>query len=194
MCTAPSSRGTALISSVSTSSAATGTTANSSTLRIKNDQGQKDRQLSKGFLTLNGASRSSCGEMKVESNSLDTRLGTMEVMFVVTKRAVEAAISVELLNTGEFCGEIGARTSSIQESVVLHDSKKVAGGAIMTCNGGGAIQLLRRVVAVSLKEKLEVTAKTGDGENKSTVWFTPRASGGDEVEIVCGPIKMLVKG
>ncbi|CAL4941800.1 unnamed protein product [Urochloa decumbens] len=160
-------------------------------LKIKDDQGQNDKQLSKGFLTLEGPPRSLWDKMKVESDSLDTELGTVELMFAVVNRAVEATISIEVIQ-GEFYGNITACTTSIQKSIVLHDSK-LAGA--MTYNGTVAIQLqlLRHVVAVSLKEKLEVTAQTAGGESKSTIEFTPRASSGDEGCITCGPIVMLVK-
>nr|CAB3494587.1 unnamed protein product [Digitaria exilis] len=157
-------------------------------LKIKGDQGP-DKQLSKGFLTVAGAHRSLSDKMKVESNSLDSRHGTTEMMFAVVKRAVEATISIEVLQ-GEFYGEITACTTSIQKSLVLHDSKRAG---TMTCYGKGPIQLLRPIVAVSLKEKLEVSAQTDSGKPKCTIVFTPRASGEDKDEITCGIIKMLVK-
>ncbi|CAN6305210.1 unnamed protein product [Urochloa humidicola] len=159
-------------------------------LKIKNDQGQNDTQLSKGFLTLEGATRSPWDKMKLESNSLDTGLGNVELMFAVVTCAVEATISIEVTQE-EFYGNITACTTSILKSLLLHDSK-LAGA--MTYNSTGAIQLhlLRPVVAVSLKEKLAVTAQIGGDETKS-IEFTPRASDGDEEYIRFGPIEMLVK-
>ncbi|KAL6635419.1 hypothetical protein ACP70R_028090 [Stipagrostis hirtigluma subsp. patula] len=160
-------------------------------LKMKGDQGQNDKQLSNGFLTLDGIPRSSSDDMVVECDSIDTKLCTVEVTFAAVKRAVEATIAIEVLQ-GEFYGEITACTTTIQNSLVLHDSK-VAG--VMTCDGKRVVQLLRHIVAVSLKEKLKVTAvaETGGGRIESTVEFTPRASGGDGEEISCGSIKMIVK-
>ncbi|CAN6318493.1 unnamed protein product [Urochloa humidicola] len=160
-------------------------------LKIKNDQGKNDTQLSKGFLILEGATRDPWDKMKVESKSLDTGLGNAELMFAVVTYAVEATISIEVTQ-GEFYGNITACTTSILKSLLLHDSK-LAGA--MSYDGTGAIQLhlLRPVVAVSLKEKLAVTAQTGGGETRNTIEFTPRASGEDEDYIRCGPIEMLVK-
>nr|CAB3499535.1 unnamed protein product [Digitaria exilis] len=140
-------------------------------LKIKGDQGP-DKQLSKGFLTA-GARRSLSDKMKVESNSLDSRHGTTEMMFAVVKRAVEATISTEVLQ-GEFYGEITACTTSIQKSIVLHDFKRAG---MMTCYGTGPIQLLRPIVAVSLKEKLEVSAQTDFGKPKCTIVFTVYSEG-----------------
>ncbi|CAL4941798.1 unnamed protein product [Urochloa decumbens] len=147
-------------------------------LKIKDDQGQNDKQLSKGFLTL-----------KSPPSSLWDKM-TVELMFAVVNRAVEATISIEVIK-GEFYGIITACTTSIQKSLVLHDSK-LAGTMTYDGTGGVQLQLLRRIVAVSLKEKLEVTAADGS-DTKSTIEFTPRASSGDENYITCGPIKMLVK-
>ncbi|KAF8672621.1 hypothetical protein HU200_049311 [Digitaria exilis] len=176
MCTAPSLRGTALISSASIffrcdkkhcqllsseedlllltgpkrGLALLDVVYFEMDLKIKGDQGP-DKQLSKGFLTA-GARRSLSDKMKVESNSLDSRHGTTEMMFAV----------------------ITACTTSIQKSIVLHDFKRAG---MMTCYGTGPIQLLRPIVAVSLKEKLEVSAQTDFGKPKCTIVFTVYSEG-----------------
>ena len=62
----------------------------------------------------------------------------------------------------------------------------------MASDAKGAIQLLRRVVSVCLKEKLVVTIAARTGV-KSTIKFTPRVNGGDENEVTCGSIKMVFK-
>ncbi|KAL6633367.1 hypothetical protein ACP70R_026038 [Stipagrostis hirtigluma subsp. patula] len=160
-------------------------------LKIKGNQGQKDKQFSKGFLTLDGIPRNYWDKMVVECDSLDTKLSTVEVTFAVVTCAVEATVAIEVLQ-GEFHGKITACTATIRNTLVLHDSKVAS---VFTCNGKTVVQLLRNVVAVSLKEKLEVTvvAKTGGGKFRSTVELTPRDNGRDEREITCGSIKMLVK-
>jgi hypothetical protein len=155
-------------------------------LMIKGDQGQKDKQLTKGYLAVAGAPRRDRDELKVESDSLDIgKHGTVELMFAAVDFAVEAAMSIQVIQ-GEFHGEITACTTSIQKSILLHDSK-------ITCwDGTGPIQLMRNVVAVSLNEKLQVTAQTSCGRT-NTIEFTPQASGGDLDCITCGPIEMHVE-
>ncbi|CAN6238401.1 unnamed protein product [Urochloa humidicola] len=139
-------------------------------LKVK-DHGGQDRQLSKGVLDINGIARRSLEKCEVvESESLATRLSTVDLMYAVVKCAVEAAISI-VVRPGDFDGEITAHTTSIQNRLVLYDSKmagdmtcdgnsKIAGD--MTCDGNGAIQLMRPVVSVYLKDKLIIAAKTGD--------------------------------
>ncbi|TVU18254.1 hypothetical protein EJB05_34343, partial [Eragrostis curvula] len=160
-------------------------------LKIKSGQGKNDRQLSNGFLTLDAVARTSWDKMKVETDSLDTKLGVLEVTYAIVKRAVEATIAIEVVE-GEFYGKITACTTNIRNCMVLHDSNVAD---VITCDGKRVVQMLRPTVAVFVKEKLEVTgvAQTGVGEVESTINFTPRASGVDEDEITCGSVKMLVK-
>ena len=160
-------------------------------LKIKGDQGQKDKQFVNGFLTLDLSPRLGWDKTKVETDSLDSKLGVLEVTFVVVHLAVEATIAIEVLE-GEFDGKITACTTTIKNCLVLHDSKEAS---VITCDGKRLVQMLRSVVAVSVKEKLEVTAvaHTGVGEVESSITFTPRASGVDEDEITHGSVKMLVK-
>ncbi|PUZ75725.1 hypothetical protein GQ55_1G228700 [Panicum hallii var. hallii] len=157
-------------------------------LKIKGGPGrQKNKQLSKGLLTLDG--RPAVLEDRVVGRgSFDTRLSKVVITYAVVKRAIEATIAIEVLQ-GRFSGLITACTTSIKNSIVLHDSKVTK---VMASDSKGAIELLQRVVSVSLKEKLVVTiaARTG---LKSTIKFTPRVNGGDENEVTCGSIKMRVK-
>ncbi|GJN36343.1 hypothetical protein PR202_gb25192 [Eleusine coracana subsp. coracana] len=112
------------------------------------------------------------------------------------KDAVEATLAIEVLQ-GEFYGKITACTSSIpSSSILLHDSSKVAGNCAMICGGKRVIKLLRRVVAVCLKEKLQVTpvAQIGtDVQCEGTIAFTPSLHGGDKGEISVGATKMVVE-
>lgn len=160
-------------------------------LKIKGVGGQRDKQLSKGYLTLDGIQSRYLNEMAVDRRVLNTRLSKVAITYAVVKYAVEATFAVEVVQ-GRFYGEITACTSSIRDSIVLHDSRL----AEATDAGKGVIQLLRRVVAVHVKEKLIVTvvAWTGDGKTKSTTTkFTPGLNGADEKEISCGFMKMRVK-
>ncbi|WVZ95782.1 hypothetical protein U9M48_041505 [Paspalum notatum var. saurae] len=158
-------------------------------LRINRGRWHKDEQLSEGLLTLDGRAVRLQDKMVVERDSLDTRLSKVVVTYAVVRHAIEATIAVDVLQ-GRFSGSIAACTTSIRNSIVLHDSKVAER---MAGNANSAIQLLRHVVAVSLKEKLIVTIAARNGD-KSTIKFTPRACGGDEKEVTCGSVKMLVKG
>ncbi|WVZ59426.1 LOW QUALITY PROTEIN: hypothetical protein U9M48_009571, partial [Paspalum notatum var. saurae] len=159
-------------------------------LKIKGDTRQRDKPLSKGYITLYGVSLICQDEMAVETDIIDSRLSDVAITYAVVKRA--ATFAAEVVQ-GSFYGEIAARTTSIRDSIVLYDSKQVTEAMDGNASGRGVIQLMRRVVAVGLKEKLIVTvaARTGDGKTKSmTIRFTPGASGGDEKEISCGFMKM----
>ena len=84
-------------------------------------KGQKDKQFSKGLLTLDG--RPAILEDRVVGRgSLDTRLSKVVITYAVVKRAIEATIAIEVLQ-GRFSGLITACTTSIKNSIVLHDSK-----------------------------------------------------------------------
>ncbi|KAM0839686.1 hypothetical protein ACQ4PT_060154 [Festuca glaucescens] len=157
-------------------------------LKIKCGRGEKDKQFSKGLITLDGRKSRSEEELVVERFSLDSRLSKVVVRYAVVKRAIEATIAIEVLQ-GRFSGSITACTTSIRNSIILHDSKLVK---VMSGNAKGAIQLLRRVVAVCLKEKLILTVAARNGD-KTTIKFTPRVNGADENEVTRGSIKMRVK-
>ncbi|OEL23318.1 hypothetical protein BAE44_0015661 [Dichanthelium oligosanthes] len=162
-------------------------------LKIKGGQRQKDKQLSKGYVTLDGIPLRLEDKMVVERDSLDTKLSKVVVTYAVVKHAVEATFAIEVLR-GRFYGEITACTTSIRKSIVLHDSR--VAGPPMAGNGEGVIQLLRNVVAVCLKEKLivAIAARTGDGKTKSiTIRFTPGVNGGYEKEMTSGSVKKRVK-
>ncbi|GJM94309.1 hypothetical protein PR202_ga10946 [Eleusine coracana subsp. coracana] len=157
-------------------------------LKIKGGRKQKDKQLSKGYVALDGVPRSSKDLNEVERYNLDTMLSKVVLMCAVEKRAVEATIAIEVIQ-GKFSGEITACTSGVRDSILLHDTKMTGDST-----GTGVVQLLRRVVAVGLKEKLILTlARTGACIAKSTMKFTPRVNDRDEKEMACGFVKMRVK-
>jgi hypothetical protein len=161
-------------------------------LKIKGGRRQKDKQLSKGFLTLDGLRLGLQDEIVVESDTLNTKLSKVAITYAGVKNAVEATFAIEVLQ-GRLHGEITACTTSIRDRIVLYDSKVAEP---MTGNGKGIIQMLRNVVAVCLKEKLivTITARNGDGKAKiTTIKFTPGVNGGGEKEITSGSIKMCVK-
>ncbi|TVU43143.1 hypothetical protein EJB05_09585 [Eragrostis curvula] len=150
-------------------------------LKTKDHHGQEVKELSKGLCSVRGIASRDLDKCKIESELLATRLSTVEV---------EATLAIDVLQ-GEFYGKITARTSSIPSSILLHDSKVVG---VMTCDGKRVVQLSRRVVAVCLKDKLEVTAvaQTGDVECEGTIALTPALSGRVEGELAVGSTKMVV--
>ncbi|CAL4903273.1 unnamed protein product [Urochloa decumbens] len=160
-------------------------------LKIKDDgEEQQDRELSKGFVTIDGIARRWLTDCVVESRSLATRLSTVEVVYGVVKDAVEATIAIQVLH-GDFYGEITACTTTIRDCLVLFDSEWNG-----TRAGEGDMQLLRRVVAVYLKESLFLTIADqtiGGDEAEKEIEFTPKVNGGDQDEITVGGATLLVK-
>ncbi|KAJ1261193.1 hypothetical protein BS78_09G009100 [Paspalum vaginatum] len=151
----------------------------------KGDQGQ-DRELSKGIVDIPGTERRVLTKCELESCSLATRLSTVDVVYGVVKDAVEATISIQVLE-GEFFGEITACATSINKRLVLHDSR------LARINSGEkialvVIPLLRSVVAVYVKEKLSlaVAAHTEDGEITVCIDFIPKVNGSSLSEITVG--------
>ena len=101
-------------------------------LKIKGRHGQ-DRELSKGVLFIKGTVHRSLKECKLETNSLSTRLNTVDVTYAVAPIVVEATVAVEVIE-GNFDGRITAHTSSVRKSLVLYDSK-VPGDGHRLCLG-----------------------------------------------------------
>ncbi|CAL5057775.1 unnamed protein product [Urochloa decumbens] len=157
-------------------------------LKVK-DPGGQDRQLSMGVLEIDGIARRRLEKCEVESRSLATRLSTVDLMYAAVKLAVEAAIAIEV-RPGDFNGKITAYTTSVQNRLVLYDSK-VAGD--MTCDENGAVQLMRPVISVCLEDKQIIAAKTGDGKSERAISFTPTENGGSCGEITVAATEMRVK-
>uniref|UniRef100_A0A0D3EKH2 DUF6598 domain-containing protein n=1 Tax=Oryza barthii TaxID=65489 RepID=A0A0D3EKH2_9ORYZ len=180
-------------------------------MKVKGDQQQgcKDKRLSKGLIVLDGVllstNLSDHLRAAVKTATLDRR-STMpcavQVTYAYVTRAVEATVSVELLHDqgggAHFCGEITACTSTIRDSIVLHDSRLLADDGIVA--DGSTVRLLRRVIGVCLDEVLIVTIVAQDGDLakatnycRQTVDFTPCVNGGDEARVVGGVGSFLVK-
>jgi hypothetical protein len=156
-------------------------------LKIKDHQGQQDREFSKGVVTIRGTTHRSLDKCEVEKKSLATRLSTVDVLYAVVIGAVEATLGIRVLK-GKFDGTITAHATSIPKKVMLYDSK-VAGSR--TCDGGG-IRMMRRVMSVYMKDMLMIEVKTGDGKYVRQIEFTPRANNLDEDTIIVGATKMRV--
>ncbi|CAL5060055.1 unnamed protein product [Urochloa decumbens] len=153
-------------------------------LKIKHQQGQ-DREFSKGIITIKGIANRLLKKCEVERESLATRLSTVDVLYAVVLRAVEATIGIRVLK-GKFDGTISAHTTSIRHRVMLYDSK-VAG----TRTGDvGVIRLMRRVVCVYVRDMLIFKVRTSDGKLVRRIDFTPRGNSQDEDTITIGATKM----
>ncbi|TVU18375.1 hypothetical protein EJB05_34466, partial [Eragrostis curvula] len=156
-------------------------------LKIKDHEG-KDRELSKGILTIRGIAGRSLKKCEVERGSIATRLSTVDVLYAVMKRAVEGTIAAKVVK-GEFYGTITAHTTSILNRIVLYDSEVAAA---KTGDDHGVIQLMRSVVSVYVKDMLIIDAKTSAGESVR-LEFTPKGNSGETVPITLGATKMRVK-
>ncbi|CAN6271557.1 unnamed protein product [Urochloa humidicola] len=153
-------------------------------VKIKDHQGH-DKEFSKGVISIRGIAHRLLKECKVERESLSTRLSTVDVLYAVVIDAVEATIAVRVLK-GKFDGTITAHTTSIQERVVLYDSK-VAGTRTADV---GVIRLMRRVVSVYVRDMLIIEVKTGDGKSLWRIDFTPRGNSVVEHTFTVGGTKM----
>ncbi|WVZ73513.1 hypothetical protein U9M48_021812 [Paspalum notatum var. saurae] len=169
-------------------------------LWVKDNQGHC-RQFSKGFLTIPGLAcrsfRGECGVVATES--LATRLSTVDVRYEVVRYAREATISVEVVQ-GEFRGIIAAHTSSNKRRihVLYDDTSKVTGAADGGNNnshgGRGVIQLMRPALSVSAAEdELRILAKTAGSERYKRLKFPSRVHSGDDGVLTLGDVIMHVK-
>jgi hypothetical protein len=156
-------------------------------LMIKDHQGQ-DRELSKGVLTIRGIAGRSSKKCEVDRLSLATRLSTVKMVYAFVLSAVEATVSLEVLE-GEFCGIVTARTTSVNNSLVLYDSQLADH---MPGNGRGAIKMMRPVISVYFEDALIIIARVHGGKGVA-IKFTPRISKGDEVEFTLGTAKMRLR-
>ncbi|XP_066364505.1 uncharacterized protein [Miscanthus floridulus] len=157
-------------------------------LKIKDHLGQP-REFSKGLLSISDPTDCASMVSMVETESLATRLSTMDVTCAVVNRAIEGFIAVEVLQGG-FHGKITAYTTSVQDILVLYDSKEADATTVDDC--GDILQLMRPVVSVHVEDFLIIVFHTGDGKSES-IQFTPMVNGRDEGQITVGATKMRVK-
>uniref|UniRef100_A0A0E0G9G5 DUF6598 domain-containing protein n=1 Tax=Oryza nivara TaxID=4536 RepID=A0A0E0G9G5_ORYNI len=106
-----------------------------------------------------------------------------------------------LLVKGHFYGRITACTSTVNDSILLHDSGLVpVGGGVMAADRGNdqfaCVRRLRPVMAVCLQETMMVTVLAqvdGTEYNGQTMHFKPAVNGEGEARITCGVNSLLVK-
>uniref|UniRef100_A0ACD5YAV4 Uncharacterized protein n=1 Tax=Avena sativa TaxID=4498 RepID=A0ACD5YAV4_AVESA len=163
-------------------------------LMIKEEEECNDGQFSKVLIdVLLGRIMSKVGSM---SRSIPSWLSEVELVYSHVKKALESTVEIKILSGPEvFDGKITACTTDVPDSFLLYDGGV---GGDMASGDGGIVQLLRRVVAVSVDEMLmlNIYACGGDrnGNVSSTVTeFAPGLKGRDGNEIVCGLYEMLVK-
>uniref|UniRef100_A0A0D9WBX5 DUF6598 domain-containing protein n=1 Tax=Leersia perrieri TaxID=77586 RepID=A0A0D9WBX5_9ORYZ len=163
-------------------------------LRIKDERLRgKKKEHSRGLFLIGGIqSRRNKVKNKVESETFDGKLGTVEMKYAVVEEAVEATVEIKVLE-GYFHGEVAACTTNIQDRFVLLDSRTCC---VMADNHD--LQLSRRVIAVHYKEKLLLTFVDQDDIVSSssvtqTIVFTPNINGSEVTQVTCGSVKMVVK-
>ena len=100
----------------------------------------------------------------------------------------EGTIAFEVLQGG-FHGKITVCTSSIEDELVLYDSKDADALTVDDC---GKIQLMRPVVSVNVTDLLMIVARTSDGISERIV-FTPRVNRGEDDILTVGATKKHVK-
>ena len=79
-----------------------------------------------------------------------------DVLYGVVKDAVEGTIAIEVLQW-DFNGKIIAQTTSILNTIVLYDSQVVGD---MVGDGTGAMELMRSIVSVYVRDKLLIVTET----------------------------------
>jgi hypothetical protein len=149
----------------------------------------EDRQLSIGLLDIDGRVAPGVPTSEVQRCTLESSLSTVEVRYALVKKATEATVEFQVLE-GDFKGEITAHTTRIHDRMLLHDSR--ACGAVNSSDGSRIIQLLRRVVAVSVDEMLVLTIAP-EAATTYVGQFTPFLFGAQADVINCGAVKLGVK-
>ncbi|EEE54018.1 hypothetical protein OsJ_00678 [Oryza sativa Japonica Group] len=147
-------------------------------MKVKGDQQQgcKDKRLSKGLIVLDG--------VLLSTNLSDHLRAAVKTATLDRRSTMPCAVQVTY--------------ATIRDSIVLHDSRLLADDGIVA--DGSTVRLLRRVIGVCLDEVLIVTIVAQDGDLakatnycRQTVDFTPCVNGGDEARVVGGVGSFLVK-
>jgi hypothetical protein len=159
-------------------------------LMIREDGEGNDRQFSNVLIdVLLGRINS-----KVGSRAVSSWLSEVQLVYSYVKQALEATVEIKVLSGPEvFYGKITSCTTEVPNNLLMYDSD-VSGG--MLVGDGGIVQLLRRVVAVSVDEMLilNIGAHGHNGNIFSRLSkFAPMIKGAVEDEFTCGLYSMRVE-
>ncbi|CAO1940618.1 unnamed protein product [Urochloa humidicola] len=170
-------------------------------MKIKEDIESNDRQFSKALIDVDIAAMTNRKSSTAAIDSVIRKrtvswLSEVDLIFAYVKRAVEGTIEIRVLSGPDaFCGKISACTSDVPNHILLYDSA-VHGAS--TLGNDRVIQLLRRVVAVSVDERLVFHIYAGSSDQNVNIShyiceFTPLIKSAGKLEITCGVYKLLVK-
>ncbi|KAM3399686.1 hypothetical protein ACQJBY_004859 [Aegilops geniculata] len=163
-------------------------------LKIRQDGVFPDRPFSKGLISIDGRVLSREEDVVVRRETLESWLSTMEVRFATVLNAVECTIEIKLLE-GHFKGNIIVgisdkdRNLDTEQTIVIHDGRT---DGMVTSDQSGVIKLRRSVITICLERMLVFQINNNEaagGCAQRTFDLTPRRTGADELEIMCGAVK-----
>ncbi|KAL6853926.1 hypothetical protein ACP4OV_019955 [Aristida adscensionis] len=161
-------------------------------LKIKEDEDSKDRQFSKTLVDVGFANTKSL----VTRETVVSWLSEVDLIFAYVKKALEGTIEISVFSGPQaFNGKITVRTTDVPNHILLYDSDTDGTNRL---GDNRVIQLLRRVVSVSVDQMLKFNIYARSGDQNVTVShrscdFTPLIKGADRKEITCGAYKLGIK-
>lgn len=161
-------------------------------LKIKEDRESNDRQFSKVLIDVD------IGRMysTIRRTCSISRLSEVDLIIASVKKALEGTIEIRVLSGPDaFLWKHICLHDQGQSHILLYNSD-VHGAN--TLGKDRVIQLLRRVVAVSVDQMLifHIYARNSDQAaniNHYICDFTPLMKGSDKLEITCGVYKLQIK-
>lgn len=160
-------------------------------LKIKQDRESEDRQFCQALIDVDS------GHIPYTDSVVKTRssvncLSDVDLIFAYVKNALEGTIEIRILSgSSAFYGKVTVCTTDVPSHILLYDSDVHGANTI---GNDGVIELLRRVVAVSVDQTLifHIYPHSGD-RNPKILEFIPLIRGADKVGITCGGHRMQVK-